>query len=52
MASVQERAATKYWRCPIQHRRPYQQKDGFPCGPLVAPMNTNIAYQLNPEKSI
>ena len=52
VALEQEGATTKYWHFPVQHHHPYQQEDGFPCGPLVVPMNTNIAYQLNPKKSI
>ena len=36
----------------IQQCHPYQQEDGFSCGPLVVAMATNIAYQLNPEKSV
>jgi hypothetical protein len=36
----------------IQQRHPYQQEDGFSCGPLVVAMATDIAYQLNSEESI
>jgi hypothetical protein len=32
----------------IQQRHPYQQEDGFSCGPIVVTMATDIAYQINP----
>ena len=36
----------------IQQGHPYQQEDGFSCGPLVVAMAIDIAYQLNSGESI
>jgi hypothetical protein len=36
----------------IQLRHPYQQEDGFSCGPLVVAMAIDVAYQLNSEESL